>query len=269
MAEKSWGWTTGTTNDGASTYTQVDYALQMAVIAACNAFEGVGPGYLNSLAVTGVATPVSVASGGAVVDGHPYQNGGATTIAIPTPATLTRIDRIVLRADWANHQVRITRIAGTEGGGAPAITQTSGTTYDIKLAQVSITVGGVITVTDERVFAVPPTGTIPILSVAQDTTAWTALAYTGTGADFGGGTDPLSYFKDRNGFVHIRGDCTGMLTGSFAALPVGYRPPNNCQFVFAVGGGTIAAVQINSDGSFTWVGGGNVIHLGHISFRTF
>jgi hypothetical protein len=49
--------------------------------------------------------------------------------------------------------VRITRIAGIEGAGAPAITQTAGTTWDIPLAQVSITTGGAITLTDQRTFA--------------------------------------------------------------------------------------------------------------------
>jgi hypothetical protein len=70
------------------------------------------------------------------------------------PTGATRIDRIVLRASWAAQTVRITRIAGVENDDAPALTQTPGTTYDIPLAQVSITTGGVITITDERVFCV-------------------------------------------------------------------------------------------------------------------
>lgn len=155
MAEKSWLWTTGTTNDGASTYTQADASEVFKIAAACNLFEGVAPNYLNGLKTTGASSPVSMDTGGAMVDGKPYKNDAAATIAVPTPATLTRIDRLVLRADWANHLVRLTRIAGTEGGGAPAITQTPGTTYDIKLYQASITTGGVITLTDERVVASP------------------------------------------------------------------------------------------------------------------
>ena len=112
-----------------------------------------------------MASPVNIASGGAVVDGHPYQNSGVTTLAIPTPATLIRVDRVALLADWANHQVRITRVAGTEGAGVPTITNTPGTTYYIKLAQVSITTGGVITVTDERQFAQVQTADIAAQAV--------------------------------------------------------------------------------------------------------
>lgn len=111
-------------------------------------------GELNELAVTGVATPVSVASGRAITAGTWYENDAATTVAIPTPAVSTRIDRIVLRKDWSAlvQTVRVTRIAGVEGGGAPALVQIYGTTWDEPLAQASITTGGVITVTDQRQF---------------------------------------------------------------------------------------------------------------------
>lgn len=167
-------WTTGTTNDGASTYTQLDASELSKIFAACTGFEGVAPNYLNGLKVSGTASPVSIDTGGAMVDGKPYKNDASTTIVIPTPVSLTRIDRIVARADWANHQVRLTRIAGTEGAGAPAITQTPGTTYDIKLAQVSITTGGAITVTDERTFASNPV----VARQGGSATDWTVAGTT-------------------------------------------------------------------------------------------
>lgn len=113
---------------------------------------GIFENELNELAVTGAVTPVSVASGRALADGNWYESDGAVTVAIATPAASTRIDRIVLRKDWTAQTVRITRIAGTEGAGAPALVQTPGTTWDTPLAQVSVTTGGAITVTDERVF---------------------------------------------------------------------------------------------------------------------
>jgi hypothetical protein len=59
---------------------------------------------------------------------------------------------VVLRVAWAAQTVRITRIAGTEGAGLPALTQTPGTTYDVPLASASITTGGAITVTDARAY---------------------------------------------------------------------------------------------------------------------
>jgi len=76
-------------------------------------------------------------------------------VVIPSPTVSTRIDRIVLRKSWVAQTVRITRIEGIEGGGAPALTQTDGTTWDIPLYQVSITTGGNITLTDERVYIHP------------------------------------------------------------------------------------------------------------------
>jgi hypothetical protein len=118
--------------------------------------QGVLLGYGNTLAVTGATSPVAVNTGAALVDGKFYENTASVNVAIPTPAGATRIDRIVLRKDFAGQTVRITRIAGTEGAGAPAITQTDGTTWDIPLAQASITTGGIITVTDERSFASTP-----------------------------------------------------------------------------------------------------------------
>lgn len=105
---------------------------------------------LNQLAVTGTASPVSIDTGRALVNGTWYYNDVAVTVVIPTPAALTRIDRIVLRKDWALQTVRVTRIAGTEGGAAPDAVQTAGVTWDAVLANVSITTGGVITVSDQR-----------------------------------------------------------------------------------------------------------------------
>jgi len=159
MAEFSILHTTSTSGDGAATYTEAqatdafgDFLTPNSTITAPHATQGVYAGAGGELAVTGTASPVSVASGAAAVAGFLYRNTAAVTVAIPTPAGSTRIDRIVLRMSWSAHTVRITRIAGTEGGAAPAITQTDNTTWDIKLAQVSITTGGVCTVTDERTF---------------------------------------------------------------------------------------------------------------------
>jgi hypothetical protein len=110
---------------------------------------------LNELAITapGSVSPVSINSGWAVVYGTWYERDATDTVVIPTPAVSTRIDRIVLRKDWSAQTVRVTRIAGTEGAGAPSLVQTVGTTWDVPLAQVSIVPGtGAITLTDQRVF---------------------------------------------------------------------------------------------------------------------
>jgi hypothetical protein len=152
MAESSIFWDTDGTGDGTDTgYTDTQlFELYRSLFTRSANYGGVAPDMLNELAVSGTATPVAVASGAGIVYGIPYFNSASVNVAIATPATLTRVDRIVLRADWTAQTVRITRIAGTEGAGTPAMTQTPGTTWDVPLATASITTGGVITVTDAR-----------------------------------------------------------------------------------------------------------------------
>lgn len=108
-------------------------------------------GHLNELAVTGAASPVAVNTGAALVDGIPYENTASVNQAIATPSVGTTGHRIVLRASWAAQTVRITDIASADGVAAiPAAVQIAGTTYDITLATLTITTGGVITLTDAR-----------------------------------------------------------------------------------------------------------------------
>jgi hypothetical protein len=106
---------------------------------------------LNTLAVSGTSTPVSVASGWMLLKGYLVKNSAAMTVAVPTPSGSTRIDRIIARLalDGSPVTADIVRLAGAEGGSAPSLTQTT-STYELSLAQASITTGGTITVTDER-----------------------------------------------------------------------------------------------------------------------
>lgn len=152
MAEKSLFWPTDGTGDGTGTgYTSSElFEMFRSLFTRTANLGGVAPDYQNELAVVGTSSPVTVDTGAAVVYGSPYKNTISENVAIPTPASSTRVDYIVLRTDWTAQTVRITRIAGTEGAGTPALTQTAGTTWDIPLATVSITTGGVITVTDAR-----------------------------------------------------------------------------------------------------------------------
>ena len=131
----------------------VDIGLRMLFNGDEN--RGVLKGWLNELVVAGVGTPITVGTGGAIVYGMPYENTTvAVNVAVPAPTTDTRQDTIVLRRDWNAQTIRITRIAGVEGGSPPAITQSPAPTgtgiYDVPLATISVTTGGVITVTDTR-----------------------------------------------------------------------------------------------------------------------
>lgn len=142
---------------------------------------------LNALAVSGTASPISVASGRAQVWGTWYETDAATAVTIPTPSASTRIDRIVLRKDWSGHTVRIVRKAGTEGGAEPALTQVAGTTWEVPLAKVSITTGGVITLTDEREYISPYAGSASGLVLIQE------LSGTGASATLSFTSIPATY----------------------------------------------------------------------------
>lgn len=184
MTEDSTGWTTGGAGDGAATLTRQDWSDFMKILAACMDEEGVAPAYLNALACTANGSnSVRTATGGALVDGKPYWNTANVDTNIPSAVGggNTRIDRIVLRADWTAQTVRITRIAGTDAASpsAPSITQTPGTTYDIKLCQALVNTSGAVTVTDERTFAQPGANSIPLTAI-PDATLTAAKFVAGT-----------------------------------------------------------------------------------------
>lgn len=152
MAEYSLPWTKGAGGDGGpySADTWADW-LEMLWQTDEGASEGVVRGFQGELHATNpLANTVRVDTGGALVKGRPYWNTAAVDVEIPTPVGDTRVDRIVLRSSWSAQTVRITRLAGTEGSGAPPLTQTDGVTWDIPLWQVTITPAGEITLTDER-----------------------------------------------------------------------------------------------------------------------
>lgn len=159
MAESSFLWTTNGTGDGPSGgYTQAQWGKIAAILASVHQNNKVGPNYLNAFANSLSANTITVQSGGAVVDGKPYLNDANLGVNVPSAVGggNTRIDRIVLRANWSAQTVRITRIAGTDAASptAPAITTTSENTYDVKLYQVRVNTSGTVTIeVDEREWA--------------------------------------------------------------------------------------------------------------------
>lgn len=137
--------------DAATEFSRIFMSIAGAAGVATN-LSAVFRNELNQLNATGIATPVTVATGRALTWGAWYENDAPVAVVIPTPAVGTRIDRIVLRKDWLNQTVRITRVVGVEGGAEPALTQAEGTTWDEPLWRVTITTGGVITLVDQREF---------------------------------------------------------------------------------------------------------------------
>lgn len=200
---------------------------------------GVLHGLNGELAVSGTISPVNVVAGFAMVNGTWYRNDASMTVAIPTPGAATRIDLIVLRKSWAAQTVRVTRVAGVEGGGAPALTQSDGVTWDIPLAQVSITTGGVITVTDTRAYAVYATAPIDISVVEGRLTLTSGTPVTT--ADVTAATNIFFTPYNGNRITLYNGANWDTFTFSELTLPLGTLTPSICYDVFAVlKGGTVS-----------------------------
>jgi hypothetical protein len=155
MTEQSRFWNGTTIGDAVQSPYDADteFAGVLKALAYTNSLAnqgGVFNGVGSSLLAVGVASPVVVGTGEAIVYGTWYKSDAGVSIAVPTPSSATRIDRLVLRKSWAAQTVRLLLIAGAEGGSEPALVQTPGVTWDIPIASISITTGGVITATDQR-----------------------------------------------------------------------------------------------------------------------
>lgn len=158
MAEESIPWP-GTTVGDAGPYSDDDWDNVWEILFGSGISpynnRGVIRNWANELVGSNpAANTVRIATGAALVHGKWYRNTANVDVNVPTPAVNTRIDRIVLRSSWVAQTIRITRLVGIEGGGAPALVQNDTVTWDVPLYQVSITVAGpgTITLTDERAF---------------------------------------------------------------------------------------------------------------------
>ena len=159
MVEESFYWDDGSVGDGSlSPYDNDEFSdLWRVLFLRDRTTQGVIESYENGLVVSNPSgNNIRVATGAALVDGKFYETDANVDNAIATPAVSTRIDRVVLRKSWAAQTVRVFIITGVEGAGVPAITQTDGVTWDVPLAQVSITTGAAITITSEIAFARTP-----------------------------------------------------------------------------------------------------------------
>lgn len=132
-------------------YSALLYAqLWKKLFTGNQADDGYIDAYLNELVVSGVSGGVTIASGAALVNGGFYENTAQATLSVATPSGNTRIDRVILRKHWGTQTIRLILISGSEGGGAPSLSQTEGAIWEIPLAQLSVTTAGVITVADQR-----------------------------------------------------------------------------------------------------------------------
>jgi hypothetical protein len=183
MVERSRPWS-GTVLGDSGPYTDDQWTDVWKTRAPVIATQGVFLNQLNQLDLSGLpVTPVDIASGRALVNGIWYESDATIALAIPTPAANPRVDRIVLRADWALQTVRLTRIAGAEAAAPvpPALVQNDGVTWDLPLWQIHDTVGGVITFfRDERSFIgqYEPSEPTDELVYVEDELFWPELSTT-------------------------------------------------------------------------------------------
>lgn len=180
-----WG---GTVTGDAGPYSndQFNFISYTLFGGAAYANAGYSVGYLNELAVTTPsANAANVASGAALVGGIWFYNTASVSLTFTSPSAATsRIDIVVLKADWTLQTVRINKHSGTEAASpvAPTLTQTLGLTYEIPLAQATIADTGIVTLTDTRVklaLGFSPSGTAAagkfVIATGASTFEW---AYT-------------------------------------------------------------------------------------------
>jgi len=142
MTERSYHWNTTGGGDG-QVYSQsemMDRFFRAVLNGTGN--QGVLHGWLSSLEVTGTASPLSVATGGAVLYGMIYETDAAVSVTVAAPATGSSTYYVVVRRSWAGQTCRIALVT--------ALVQTVNTTYDVPLATITVTAAGVITITDTR-----------------------------------------------------------------------------------------------------------------------
>ncbi len=160
--QDSFLWTTSSSGDGSATYTQADWTNICKILGGAGGSQGVVPNYMNCYSAACETGTVIINTGGAIVDGKPHLCSTAGSVAISAPVSGTRIDRITLRAMWnagdaSPATVRIYCLAGSDPGGAPtvpAMTQVSGSTWDVPLYNVTINTASTITaLTDERYYS--------------------------------------------------------------------------------------------------------------------
>jgi len=149
MAQRSRFWDGTTIGDAtvAPYDAGTEFSEVMTAVAGLTSDPNKG-GVVSTISVSMfTATTLRIGAFEALVYGAWYQNDANIDITVPTPAAATRIDTVVLRKNWAAQTVRVFVINGTEGGSAPALVQTPGVTWDVPIATLSTTTGGVTTIT--------------------------------------------------------------------------------------------------------------------------
>lgn len=103
---------------------------------------------------------------------------------------------------------------------------------------------------------------------AQTQQAYRPAVYLNGWVDFSISYYGASYFKDANGFVHLRGLLkSGTMAASAFSLPAGYRPGNNTVYC-VISNNAIGRVDVQANGDVLMAAGSNLwISLDGITFK--
>ena len=222
MAQKSLFWTTGTTGDGTSPYTQSDlFTWLRHSFTQDPATEAVHLGWGGALAVSVAGTTLTIATGAALVNGIPFESDAPVNLSVPTPTIGTTGHRVILRADYTAKTVRLALKSSSDGvSTAPALTQSDNVTWEVSLASLTITTGGAVTVTDTRGFLHYRTGVnTAMLDDSSVTSAKLAASVAGNGLAGGAGT-PLAVNVDGTSLA-ITADVLGVKAGGIDVSKLG------------------------------------------------
>lgn len=247
MAEKGHPFTNNGTGDGTSGgYTAAEWRKRFRFLFGDGVtLEG------NKLAVTGAASPLSVNTGHAVVDGLFYDNTASVSLTVTTPSVGTTGGHVILRADYAGQTVRAVAVRNTDGNSAiPALTQTSETTYEIRLASFTITTGGVITLTDTRSFLHP--NTMVATANVDDGAITSAKILDGTIATGDIANDAVDDTKAGNRVLRLDRRQGGSATDWFADGTSNFTPTTTRRQVGARSGSTSLAAGASTTYTVTF-----------------
>ena len=210
MTESSFFWTGASVGDHGAYSDDIFSDIYRDLFTSDPTVQGVIAGYVGMLAVSNPSgNTIRLASGVALVDGKVYKNTADLDTVIVTPSIgNNRYDLVVLRKSWALQTVRLVIVNGVETASpaAPTVTQVDGTTWDIPLALIYITEGGVITLTDLREFA---HFSLPLVHRRQGGGAgWTTPGTTNY-------VPNLSFIQAGASVISLTGDADGNIAVTF------------------------------------------------------
>jgi hypothetical protein len=174
---------------------------------ARNIGEGIKQGSGDELEVYADSSGMQVraGSGQALVRGHYYSNTSEETlsIAVSDPSN-PRIDNVVIELDPSANQIILKVIAGVPGASPvpPAITQTDGGIYQVKLAEVLVN-ANVATISPDRVtdFRVMLTSTTDLANELETKVPLVVTVSTKT-------ADYTLQASDSSDFIAVQGNVT-------------------------------------------------------------